>query len=276
MSVTLGVEMAGEDPFAQSLAAALNEHPDIDVDIDEFRRWVADRAPSETARGRLHVADLLVAYGCLQRSKGALSVFERSFVPVLAAAVKGAGAGAHDVDEAVQRIRERLLVSAPGREAKIAGYRGDGPLRGWLRVCAVREVLSERRKRHPEELPADDALARVLDADPELELIKANAAAEFRAAFSETLAELPARGKNVLRYCALDGLTMDDVARIYRVDRSTVSRWVAKARQRLLDGTRRRLKVKLRIDRAQFDSLMDLIASRLDLSLGELRRESDD
>jgi RNA polymerase sigma-70 factor (ECF subfamily) len=81
------------------------------------------------------------------------------------------------------------------------------------------------------------------------------------------------RDKNVLRYVVLDGLTGEEVARIHRVDRSTISRWLAKARQRLLQGTRRRLIARLRIDRQRFDSLMGLIASRLDVSLGDLREE---
>lgn len=164
-------------------------------------------------------------------------------------------------------MRERLLVHTHDRPARIDSYRGDGPLRGWLRVVAMREALSARRKQRPER-PTDDAeIVDLFGIDPELEVVKANASAEFRTAFLASLAELADRDKNILRYTALDGLNGDEVAKIYRVDRSTVSRWLAKARHRLLQGTRQRLTIRLGIDRQQFESLMKLISSRLDVSL---------
>jgi RNA polymerase sigma-70 factor (ECF subfamily) len=268
--------VSNSDPVLARVIAARSTYTAVGVDDDVAGAWVRDRlAPGavEEALDRLHVADLVLACGCAHGDPGSLRTFEAELAPVIEAAVRAAGAAPAEVDEATQRIRERLLVGASDREAKISGYRGDGPLRGWVRVCAVREVLSERRRRHPEELPRDADIADVLAPDPELELVKANASAEFRAAFGEALAELSVRDKNVLRYVVLDGLTGEEVARIHRVDRSTISRWLAKARQRLLQGTRRRLIARLRIDRQRFDSLMGLIASRLDVSLGDLREE---
>ncbi|MEM6990727.1 MAG: sigma-70 family RNA polymerase sigma factor [Myxococcota bacterium] len=272
--------MADAETFAATLARAREEHPGIAVSDDTIEAWVRARLPDgislDDAAVSHHVADLALACGCAAADATALSIFERTLTPVLAAAVQGAGARADEVDEAVQRIRERLLVDTPQRPARIAGYRGDGPLRGWLRVCAVREVLSERRKQQPEALTDDNAIADVVGIDPELEVIKDNASAEFRAAFREALAELPAREKNILRYHALEGLTGDEVGRIYKVDRSTVSRWLAKARHQLLQGTRKRLTLKLKMDRKGFESLMDLIASRLDVSLGGLKDLPDE
>lgn len=265
--------MPGGDSFAAALAEAREQHPDLGVDDAVVRTWVSERlgegATLDDAAATHHIADLLLACACAQHDPTAVAVFERELTPILVTAVQGAGAT--DVDEVVQRIRERLLVDTPERRAKIGGYRGDGPLRGWLRVCAVREVLSDRRRNKPDTLPDDNAMADVVGIDPELEVIKADASAEFRVAFREALAELPARDKNVLQYHALEGLTGDEVARIYRVDRSTVSRWLARARHRLLQGTRKRLTLKLQMDHQGFESLMELIGSRLDVSLGGLR-----
>ncbi len=269
--------MSDPHSFAAALATAREHHPGLTVADEVVRRWVTERLADgvtlDDAAASHHVTDLLLACACAQQDPVGVAVFERELTPVLVAAVQGAGAT--EVDEMVQRVRERLLVDTPERRAKIGGYRGDGPLRGWLRVCAVREVLSERRRHRPDALPDDNAMADVVGIDPELEVIKADASAEFRVAFREALAELPSRDKNVLQYHALEGLTGDEVARIYRVDRSTVSRWLARARHRLLQGTRKRLTLKLQMDHRGFESLMDLIGSRLDVSLGGLKGAPD-
>lgn len=252
------------DDEAAIIAEARRQYPEVRVTDAAFTGWC------RVQRGELsqdHVGDMLVAYGCAVADPGALAVFERDFMPPLAEVIRNSGLLPVDADDIRQRVRERLLVQTPDRAARIDSYRGDGPLRGWLRVVAVREALSARRKRRPEQPVDDTEIVDLFGIDPELEVVKANASAEFRTAFLTSLAELPDRDKNILRYTALDGLNGDEVAKIYRVDRSTVSRWLAKARHRLLQGTRQRLTIRLGIDRRQFESLMKLISSRLDVSL---------
>src|SRR5437660_1544495 len=55
-------------------------------------------------------------------------------------------------DEALQVVREHLLVAKDGAPGRIAEYRGEGPLEGWLRVAAVRAALRLQRQRKPEQL----------------------------------------------------------------------------------------------------------------------------
>ncbi len=168
-----------------------------------------------------------------------------------------------------QQLRERILLAPAGGTAKIASYRGEGPLRGWVRVCAVRELLMlHRGQRETSEADMRVADRLVDEVDPELELIKQDASAVFRVAFMEALAELPDRDKNLLRHHILDGLSSTQVAGLYGVHRVTVTRWLTQARQRVLRETRRRLTLRLHLDHRQFDSLMLLIESRLDVSLG--------
>jgi RNA polymerase sigma-70 factor (ECF subfamily) len=266
-------------PLAAALDAARAQHPGIAVSDEVFERWVRDRvAPGdevEQAVASLHLADLLVACGCAHQDPSALEVFETEIIPQLADALRGVGVERGDADDVRQNVREQILLATPNRPAKITGYRGQGPLRGWLRVCAVREALAARRKIRPDQVALDDAsIVDFMAADPELELAKTHASDQFRAAFSEALAELADRDKNVLRYHILDGLGTDEVARIYRVHRVTVTRWLTKARQQLLVGTRKRLSIRLGLDRRRFESLMTLIQSRLDVNLTEALGEA--
>ena len=52
--------------------------------------------------------------------------------------------------------------------------------------------------------------------------------------------------------------------------RSTVARWRADARDKLLAGTRRFFREQVRVSAGEFDSILRLIGSQLDVSLSRL------
>lgn len=263
--------------LAAAVARARAIHPAIAVSDEIFVRWVEERliARESVDLSALHMADLLVACGCAHRDAAALSQFEADHMPTVTAAVRAAGIPSTDIDEVRQRVRERILVGRSDGPAKITAYGGTGPLRGWLRVCAVREALMLHRQ--PRQPSLDEALMSDLvePIDPELEIIKRDVSAAFKAAFAQSLAELPERERDVLRYHVLDGLSTEQVARLFRVHRVTVTRWIARARERLLRETRKRLTLELRLDHRQFESMMKLIESRMDLSLSDLRIDDE-
>ena len=58
------------------------------------------------------------------------------------------------IDDVKQLIRVQLLVPREGKPPGIAGYRGKGPLRGWVRITATRELIRHQRKR-ARETPSD-------------------------------------------------------------------------------------------------------------------------
>jgi RNA polymerase sigma-70 factor (ECF subfamily) len=166
-------------------------------------------------------------------------------------------------DEVQQRVRERLLAGAPPR---IAEYAARGSLGAWVRVAAVRIAID--LKRSPE-LAGTDALDRLLAAndDPELALVKARYRPELDRAVRETSAELSQREATLLRLHFADGVAVERLARSYQVHRATVTRWIADARQRFVDGVYRRLAERLGLSRREFESLMPAVVSQLHLSL---------
>jgi RNA polymerase sigma-70 factor (ECF subfamily) len=146
----------------------------------------------------------------------------------------------------------------------------------WLQAAAVREALSLSRAQH--ESPTEDAeLADAAGAgqDPELDFIKERHRADFNVAFKEAFSSLDLRERTLLRMQYLDGLSIDSLATMHGVHRSTVARWQVSAREALLKATRSSLMAHLRLSREEFDSLMGLIQSRLGPSLHSFLRKHE-
>jgi RNA polymerase sigma-70 factor (ECF subfamily) len=89
----------------------------------------------------------------------------------------------------------------------------------------------------------------------------------MKRAFHLAVAELEPRERNLLRMHLLDGLSIDQIGVFYRIHRATAFRWVAKARERVWDETRNRLREKLRLSPSEYDSILHQVRSQLDLSI---------
>ena len=74
----------------------------------------------------------------------------------------------------------------------------------------------------------------------------------------------------LLRFHHLDGLTVDDLARMYNVHRATAARWVAAAREAVFEETRLRLHDRLGVDDSTAVSVVKLVQSQLVNSLRRL------
>ena len=172
-----------------------------------------------------------------------------------------------------QKVWEKLLVGAPSR---LATYAGQGKLRGLVKVAAVRAALSELRK-GGREVPMPEAGPDIFEdvpgtADRELAFVKERYRAEFKAAFEAAVADLDERERNLLRLHLLRGVTLAALAEIYGVHRATVTRWLARARERVMSSTRAHLGARLDIGGSEIDSVMAWIGSRLDASVSRVLR----
>ena len=65
----------------------------------------------------------------------------------------------------------------------------------------------------------------------------------------------------------LYGATVDDLGALYQVHRATAARWIGAARERLAEETRRQMIEQLGIQPADYDSILRLIHSQLDVSV---------
>jgi RNA polymerase sigma-70 factor, ECF subfamily len=263
-----------EELLAVLIEDAEGAHSIGPFDRDEFLQYVAERLPKDRdlleSLGELRAGDLYLAFACARKDPKAIGLFERTFIPELRAAVEKVDKNFSE--DALQNLRTRLLVGSEDSAPRISQYAGRGDLKSWVRVAAVRDALMILRKEKREARPEEEALLERAApiADQELEIIKNKYRAEFARAFQAAIAELDKRERNLLRHHYLDDLSTEEIGRIYAVHRATVTRWLARIRTTLLVRTRQHLTEQLEIDRSELESIMELVQSRLHLSVREL------
>jgi RNA polymerase sigma-70 factor (ECF subfamily) len=167
--------------------------------------------------------------------------------------------------DAVQAVRVRFLVGEDGRAPRIAEYDGRGSLASWIHVAAARIAISAHRKHHRE--TGDEVELVAADRSPELDLLRQQFGAEFKAAFRSSFEALAPRERTLLRYQVIDRLGIDRIAAIYGIHRATAARWVAHAREVLVDGVRGALQARFQLESEELDSLVRMLQSSLELSL---------
>lgn len=221
----------------------------------------------------LHAGDLVLACACAAGQNAALVAFDRAFLHDIDLAYARSTDLGIPKDEFRQRVRERLFVAAPGRDTRIGGYAGRGPLRSWVRVTATRVMLDQARRATPPDRPAGDAALfdRVPDkSDPELEYMRHAYGAAVPDAMQAGFASLTPRQRNLLRQRYLYGLSTERIANTYGVHRATAFRWLEDARLSLLSAMRTALGQKLEVAEPELDSVLEMLASRLDVSVRRL------
>jgi len=249
------------------LAQARARWPGITGGEERFAR-VAGEADLETD-------DLYLACACADGDAAAIAAFDRYCGPALDRVVASVGATAAQRADLVQAVRERLLVApATGDAPRIASYSGRGTLISWARVVATRVAQDQLPKARREPSAEDDEIANLIasDDDPEIGYLKRLYRHEFKLAFEAALAELSDRERLVLRQHTLDGLNLDELAKIHDIHRATAARWIERAREALQHATQQQLVERLQLSRRELASVIRLISSQLDVSLHRLLR----
>lgn len=173
-----------------------------------------------------------------------------------------------ELDEISQAVRRSLFSPGPDGRAAIVDKTARGDLRALLRLMAIRAGISLRRRK---DLPlaSDEALLAVVDGELSAsgELIRAEHRAQFRIALEAAIAELAAKDRTLLRLHEVDGVTLAALARMYQVDRSTITRRLARVRAAILAGTRAQLSERFGVGPEQFESFIDVICSDFGVSI---------
>jgi RNA polymerase sigma-70 factor (ECF subfamily) len=216
--------------------------------------------------------DLALARAAAAGDARAIDTLERGPLRQIGDFVARIDAAPAFADEVRQVVREKLLVgAAPGQPGRLVEYAGTGPLGGWIRVVAVRVALDLKRAAGHER-DGDDA-DRVVEValDPEMRLLRERHQGPFQDALAEALASLSPRERNLLRLHFAEGVTLEQLAKSYQVHRATVARWLAGAREAVLDRVARRLGESMGMSAGEVASVVRLLGSQLDVSLSRLR-----
>ncbi len=238
-----------------------------ELDRVEFAAYLGRRCDGDPLDflDRIDAAELALVWACARGAGAAIARFERSYFGELRVGAARLRCTDDELDELTQDVRRALFAGEPPRVLEMTA-RGD--LRALLRLMALRSAISARRRAGRAPLVDDADLELVDDGDSPMALVaKDQHRAGFRTALAAALATLSPRDRTVLRMHALDGVPLAALATMHGVDRATISRWIAAARAVIYRETRRALAAQHGIAAADFDSFVDLIRSRFEISL---------
>jgi len=261
------------------LATAHEAWPEVRLPEPEaLVTFVGERlsgADLATAIAAAPAADLALACACVLGEASAHAAFDSVLTEVDAA---GASTKANPdlVTEVKQLLRVQLLVAAGDRPAGINGYRGKGPLRGWVRITATRELIrhKKRQERHVGDGDAGLEAVLIIGNDPVLEKLKTEYRTQFAAALRDAIADLSAEDRMLLRQSIVEKMSIDEVGAAFGVHRATAARWLNRARGALVGATHKRLAERLDLPVEQMESVIKLVQSQLDASVIRFLREA--
>jgi len=279
--ITVASRLAAVAAWQSLLARARDHWPTVKLDEDKLAAFIAPRLAGDdlaTALGAAPAADLVLAAACSAQEPTAHAAFDQVLVEVDAA---GASTNATQdlVAEVKQLLRVQLLVPKEGKPPGIEGYRSKGPLRGWVRITATRELIRHKKKR-ARDVPLDHSHGRSLDrlltsvVDPALAAMKAEYRAEFASALREAIEDLSAEDRALLRQQIVDDMSIDAIGAAYGVHRATAARWLNRSRAALVAATHRRLADRLKLPVEQIESVIRLVSSQLDASVIRYLKET--
>jgi len=249
--------------------------PGVALDPAVFVAHLAERLPEgedvAPALDQVNAADLYLACACAHGVDGAIEALDQACFPAVAAAARRVDSSPAFIDDVCQKVRHKLFVGQGEAGPKIASYTGAGALRGWLGVMALRIAYREIPRRPPGDVARD---AHPPELDPETLYLMVLYKIEFEEASQAAITALSDRDRFLLRLSVAENMSHEDIAAVYKVHQSTVTRWIARARESLAADTQRRLRERLRISDSQLRSVARLVVSQLDVSIVRLLREA--
>jgi RNA polymerase sigma-70 factor len=239
--------------------------PDVELDPGCLETYLEARASQLGAPTR-SLADLFLACACLNGGAKAQQHLEALCSSALRAALRQLKTSV-DEKEALATLLTLLLVAEGGNEPRLAQYRGRSALSRWLQVVAGHHVLKTKRWNERSENLYEALLASAASRGL-LEWKESDATTRevFKRALAKSLDGLDYRDRILLRM-RLDGLSMIEIAKLFKVRHNTVSRWLARVNLAVERAVRRELRDTLRLQNPELDSLVRSMLSQVDTSL---------
>ncbi|MGE0549267.1 MAG: sigma factor-like helix-turn-helix DNA-binding protein [Kofleriaceae bacterium] len=270
-------EQAAERALATLIDAGRTTWPQLSVSDARMLELLAAKLsePGEDwleGVAALDGAELYVACGCADGDNAAISAFEAMYFQSTGPILRRMNLDGDGVAEIQQLLRQRLFVRAEGEPwPRVCQYAGRGELGALVRTAAVRAAVDQLR-RNKREVDPDDALFDLpaISATPELAYLHERGRRDLKQSFEDAIRTLSTRDLNLLRLHLVDGLSVDEISRLYRVHRVTVSRWLSDARTRIAEHTRKLLAEDWGLGGSDLDRALDSVRSQLDLSLSRL------
>ncbi len=264
--------------FWQSSAAAW---PAIACNAETFWRvtercieLVAKDSGGPVAYADINGSDIYVVAAVLDAQVGAQAAFDDAFLLPTRGALARTGLNEAAVEDALQIVRERMLLPHDGQPPRIIDVVGQGDLSALLRVVAVRTALNLRRTDARVDSEDDTVFEKLVSShNPEQDLLKKEARALLKGAIKAAVQSLSQRDQALLRLHFFHQLTIDDLGKMYDVHRATAARWLGKIHEQLDVATRSELAKRLETVSDHFESVMELAHSSLRSSFHQVWNE---
>tara|TARA_R110002073_G_scaffold74100_2_gene181080 strand:- start:75158 stop:75979 length:822 start_codon:yes stop_codon:yes gene_type:complete len=219
--------------IAVSLSTLRKRWPDCDdAKISEWADACDANLASEWAD------DYVLSRACLAGSPSANEAFEREVIQRASRGIRGSTKYSAVIEEAMQRLRIRLLV-----DGKLASYSAKGPVAAFVRVAASRTVIDLHRASQRGTRELQEQWAPLLDAhnDPELAVLRNRHGEVLTQALRAAWAALPADDRLLLGMQLHEDCGVQQIAQLYGIHRTSAARRLVAARSRLLDACREAL-----------------------------------
>lgn len=255
----VAVEASGAPDRANVLALRLAEaraaYPGVTLSDVEFVRFVTEKLGAGASLDALRTSELFLACACARHDPVAIAFLERETFAEIDAAHRRFPQAGILLDDLRQRMREKLLFGAP---PAILGYAGVGALRRWVRASVLNLLINIAQREMREQPTEVEVFDGVIGSMPgaEAAYVKLACRADFEAALEAAMKSLGDREKNLLRHAFVDLRNVGEIGAIYAVHRATAARWVAAARDKLVEETLANLMRRLRISETEARSIV--------------------
>jgi hypothetical protein len=201
--------------------------------------WVIERIRSGRLAYKCVGVDILwevaLSEGVIQGDDGAARRFRTNYSKVITAAARKAGG--RTAAKELKGFEAELILPRNGRPARLSLYAGHSPMNCWLQQVVRNEWAGRARRRKFHQIQVPEVTAD--NAPRAEEMAQGHECLELlRPLFIEAVASLDANDAVLLRMDLLDGIPRQDLARLLRVNKSTISRRLQRVCADLIDYLR--------------------------------------
>lgn len=255
------------------LAAGRGAWPAVVLSAEIFRQHLRTLGVNIEEAGGRHGLDLYLACACVHGDPAALQAFEAAHLSRVPVWLRTLRLTPSQVQEIGQMLRVKLLAPPT---PKLSDYSGRAALQTFVRICAMNtglHLLESAAERKRSDV-GDAWLERVADGglgDADRHLVRRLDGVVFKAAMQEALGALSPDERNLMRFHYLDGMTLDEIARLRGgVHKSTIHRELKRLRGQILDSVMQALRARCEIQAEELNSLAAYLGSAVDLSLSRV------
>lgn len=268
--------MPSDDDRLASLIAHIgragrSEFPAVKLADAALGEFLAGREiPADLADDR--AAEVYLACACARGDAGAIALLRDRYLARVEGSLRR-GRSPALVEDALLQLLGTIFVARPGQAPEIGDFTGSGPLGAWLRIVALRILMRlERKQRQPPEMARAAAAGLPTPESPEVAYLRRKYSAALQDALGEAWKTMSPENQVLLRLRYNDGRGIDDIAKVENIHRATAARRVRKAEESLIDEARRLLSAKLGASEPDVNSVLQLVRSQLQISVGRIFR----